>query len=100
MISADWVLPVDGPPIEGGFVRWEDCAIVEVGRGQADRHYAGAAIVPGFVNTHSHLEYAVYAGFGDGLAFGPWITTHIARKRQLAAERSTPHLTDRARTRA
>src|SRR4029079_7526887 len=43
-------------------------------------------IVPGFVNAHTHLEYASYAGFGDGMPFGPWITTHIARKRQLDAE--------------
>ena len=32
-LSADWVLPVDGPPIEGGVVRWEDGAIVAVGAG-------------------------------------------------------------------
>ena len=37
-------------------------------------------IVPGFVNAHSHLEYSLYAGFGDGQAFGPWIATHVARK--------------------
>jgi cytosine/adenosine deaminase-related metal-dependent hydrolase len=82
-LSADWVLPVDGPPIEGGLVRWEDGAILEVTEGRAERHYADAAIVPGFVNAHSHLEYAVYAGFGDGQAFGPWIKTHVARKSLL-----------------
>ena len=32
------------------------------------------------MNAHTHLEYANYAGFGDGLPFGPWIRTHIARK--------------------
>jgi cytosine/adenosine deaminase-related metal-dependent hydrolase len=82
-ISADWVLPVDGPPVEGGLVRFEEGAIVEVTRGRAERHYADAAIVPGFVNAHSHLEYAVYAGFGDGQAFGPWIKTHVERKSRL-----------------
>ena len=82
-LSADWVLPVDGPPIEGGLVRWEDGAIVEVTQGRAERHFADAAIVPGFVNAHSHLEYAVYAGFGDGQAFGPWIKTHVERKSRL-----------------
>jgi 5-methylthioadenosine/S-adenosylhomocysteine deaminase len=87
VISADWVLPLDGPPIEGGFVRWDsDGSIVEVGEGRAERHHADAAIVPGFVNAHSHLEYAVYAGFGDGLAFGPWIATHMERKSRLAPE--------------
>ncbi|HEY8644472.1 MAG TPA: amidohydrolase family protein [Gaiellaceae bacterium] len=82
-VSADWVLPVDGPPIEGGLVRYEDGAIAEVTRGRAERHHADAAIVPGFVNAHSHLEYAMYAGFGDGQAFGPWIATHVERKNRL-----------------
>jgi 5-methylthioadenosine/S-adenosylhomocysteine deaminase len=85
-LSAGWVLPVDAPPIEGGVVRFEDGRIVEVTAGRAERHFAEAAIVPGFVNAHTHLEYANYAGFGDGMPFGPWITTHIARKRQLDAE--------------
>ena len=39
--------------------------------------------MPGFVNAHTHLEYAVYAGFGDGLSFGPWISTHVERKQRL-----------------
>jgi cytosine/adenosine deaminase-related metal-dependent hydrolase len=83
-MSADWVLPVDGPPIASGRVRWENGTIAEVGRGRAVRHFADAAIVPGFVNAHSHLEYSLYAGFGDGQAFGPWLATHIARKGGLA----------------
>jgi cytosine/adenosine deaminase-related metal-dependent hydrolase len=82
-LSADWVLPIGGPPIEGGRVRWENGEIVEVGPGRAQRHYADAVIVPGFVNAHSHLEYAVYAGFGDGTPFGPWIATHMKRKSRL-----------------
>ena len=82
-VSADWVLPVDGPPIEGGLVRYEDGAVVEVTTGRAERHHVDAAIVPGFVNAHSHLEYAMYAGFGDGQAFGPWIATHVERKNRL-----------------
>ncbi len=35
------------------------------------------------MNAHSHLEYAVYAGFGDGEQFGGWLSTHIERKRRL-----------------
>jgi 5-methylthioadenosine/S-adenosylhomocysteine deaminase len=83
-VSADWVLPVDGPPLAGGVVRFEGGRITEVGAGSGDRHYADAAIVPGFVNAHSHLEYANYAGFGDGLEFGPWIRLHIERKGRLS----------------
>ena len=85
-VSAGWVIPVDGPPIADAFVAWEDGRITEVGPGRAERHYADALILPGLVNAHSHLEYAVYAGFGDGLAFGGWLATHIARKRRLEGD--------------
>jgi 5-methylthioadenosine/S-adenosylhomocysteine deaminase len=82
-LSAGWVVPVDGPPLEDAYVAWEDGVIVEIGRGRADRHHDGAILLPGIVNAHSHLEYAVYAGFGDGRPFGDWLATHIARKRRL-----------------
>src|SRR5262249_25690212 len=82
-VSADWVLPVDGPPIENGAVRFEDGRIVEGGEGRGERHYADAAILPGFVDAHSPLEYSRYAGFADGEAFGPWITAHMTRKNLL-----------------
>jgi 5-methylthioadenosine/S-adenosylhomocysteine deaminase len=85
--AADWVLPVEGAPIEGGGVAVEGGRIVAVGPvadlpGEVHR-FEDAAIVPGFVNAHTHLEYAVYAGFGDGLPFGPWLALHIERKRRL-----------------
>lgn len=87
VVSADWVVPVEGPPIESGAVAiCDDGTIEAVGTsddlGQGE-HYAGCVIVPGFVNAHSHLEYAVYAGFGDGLPFVPWIGMHIQRKDAL-----------------
>jgi cytosine/adenosine deaminase-related metal-dependent hydrolase len=86
VISADWVLPVEAEPIEHGAVAIEDGVIAAVGPaselGEGER-FPHSAIVPGFVNAHTHLEYAVYAGFGDGLSFGPWISTHVERKRRL-----------------
>jgi 5-methylthioadenosine/S-adenosylhomocysteine deaminase len=85
-LSAEWVLPLDGPPIRGGFVRFDEGRIVEVGEGRAERHFDEAVILPGFVNAHSHLEYANYAGFADGQPFGPWIATHVRRKEQLSRE--------------
>ena len=84
--SADWVLPIDGAPIEDGAVAVEGGRIAAVGTvdelGPGDA-FPGAAILPGFVNAHSHLEYAVYAGFGDGLNFGEWILIHIERKARI-----------------
>jgi cytosine/adenosine deaminase-related metal-dependent hydrolase len=89
LLSADWILPVDGDPIPDGAVAIEGGRVVAVG-GAADlgegRRFAEAVIVPGFVNAHSHLEYAVYAGFGDGLPFGPWLHRHIERKARIGWE--------------
>ncbi len=82
-LSADWVLPVDGPPIEGGCVTWADGRIVSVAPGRGERHLDDAAILPGFVNAHSHLEYATFAGFGDGLPFARWILVHMERKARV-----------------
>ena len=90
VLSADWVLPVEGAPIEGGAVVVEDGRIAAIGQAAElgpGTHYTDAVIVPGFVNAHSHLEYAVYAGFGDGLGdFAEWITLHIQRKARIGWE--------------
>jgi cytosine/adenosine deaminase-related metal-dependent hydrolase len=90
VVSADWVLPVEGAPIENGAVAIEEGRIAAVGSAHelgAGTHYPDAVIAPGFVNAHSHLEYAVYGGFGDGLGdFAEWIALHIQRKARIGWE--------------
>jgi cytosine/adenosine deaminase-related metal-dependent hydrolase len=89
LYSADWVLPIEGEPIEDGAVAVENGRIAAVGTtdelGEGTR-FEDSVILPGFVNAHSHLEYAVYGGFGDSLAFGPWIRLHMERKGRIAWE--------------
>jgi 5-methylthioadenosine/S-adenosylhomocysteine deaminase len=90
VLSADWVVPVEGAPIPDGAVAIADDGRIEaVGRaselGEGER-FPEAVILPGFVNAHTHLEYAVYAGFGDGLSFGPWIGVHVERKQRIGLE--------------
>ena len=87
VVSADWVVPVEGDPIPDGAVSIEDDGTIgAVGPaaelGSSER-FGGCVVLPGFVNCHSHLEYAVYAGFGDGLPFPEWIALHVGRKRLL-----------------
>jgi len=90
IVSADWVVPVEGAPVENGAVAiGDDGRIAAVGPaseiGEGER-YAESVILPGFVNAHSHLEYAVYRGFGDGLPFPDWIGLHVERKKRISIE--------------
>lgn len=87
IVSADWVVPIEGEPIANGSVAIDDAGLIaavgptaELGPGE---HFGEAVILPGLVNAHTHIEYAVYAGFGDGLPFVPWIGLHIRRKDAL-----------------
>lgn len=87
IVSADWVVPVEDEPIADGAVAIDDDGLIvavgpasELGTGE---RFEEAVIVPGLVNAHTHIEYAVYAGFGDGLPFVPWIGLHVRRKQAL-----------------
>ena len=89
IFSADWLLPIEGEPIADGAIAFENGRITRVGTSAelgAGRRFPGAAIMPGFVNAHAHLEYAGYTGFGDGLDFGGWIALHLERKLRLSFE--------------
>jgi 5-methylthioadenosine/S-adenosylhomocysteine deaminase len=76
--TADWVVPIDSPPIERGEVVVDGARIVDVrargGPAAADALDLGrAALLPGFVNAHTHLEYTALRGFLEDVPFFPWI---------------------------
>ncbi len=76
-ISADWVCPVNGPPVPDGAVLIDGSRIVDVVRsipnGVSVESFDGCAIVPGFVNTHIHLELTLLRGLLEDLPFFEWI---------------------------
>jgi 5-methylthioadenosine/S-adenosylhomocysteine deaminase len=74
IISADHVLPVSAPPIAGGAVAYDAGRIVGVGPralitaafpNAEHEDFGPAAILPGLVNVHSHLELTALRGFAD-----------------------------------
>jgi cytosine/adenosine deaminase-related metal-dependent hydrolase len=75
---ARWVLPITQPPIENGTVVESDGVISYVGpRVDAppgtDRDLGDAILLPGLVNTHTHLELTAMRGFLEDCRFTEWI---------------------------
>jgi cytosine/adenosine deaminase-related metal-dependent hydrolase len=62
---ARWVLPIDRPPLSGGWVASENGRITGVGQGPAPgpvEDLGDVALLPGLVNAHTHLELAWMEG--------------------------------------
>lgn len=96
LLEAEWVLPIDAPAIARGGVLVRDGVIVEVGpaaelrarHGATDemRVFPGCLLMPGFVNTHSHLEYSAFHGFSPSCGFGEWMLRLLLARRKLSPD--------------
>src|ERR1051326_277046 len=107
--EADWICPVSSPPVHNGSIAVENGRIVALPLGEGEARarqgeasnngaaapgeglnrviFPGCAIIPGFVNAHSHLELTMLRGFLDDLPFSEWIPklTH-AKYKQLTRD--------------
>ncbi|MEI6411465.1 MAG: amidohydrolase family protein [Bacteroidota bacterium] len=90
-ISADWLFPVSSAPIREGVVITDDAGKILAieSRDQHDpasldiRH---GALIPGFINTHCHLELSHMLGKVDtGTGLIPFITG-VVTKRNVGAD--------------
>ncbi len=84
-IRARVVFPVNGPPIERGVVTIDGERIVAVGEGAAQENVidlGSVALLPGFVNVHTHLEFShLRQPLGrPGISLADWIRLVIAER--------------------
>lgn len=94
ILAADWLLPISAEPLENGAIAVEETKIVAVGakRELVEKYpaariedFGDAAILPGLINCHSHLEITAMRGFLDDVEadFYAWLmklTTTRAEK--------------------
>ena len=65
VVTAGWVCPASGPPLERGAIRIRAGRIVDVARADRlspDLDLGPVAIVPGLVNAHTHIDLSILAG--------------------------------------
>ena len=95
--SGRWLLPITSPPIPDGAIAIEREIIVATGqRAQlvaefpdAPVHdFVDAAILPGLVNAHSHLELTVMRGFleNEESDFFAWLRKLTVARMSMTAE--------------
>ena len=86
-LSADWVLPLSGPPLRDGAVLIEGDKILAVGsrveiegRVEVDNRYdfGHSVITPGLINLHSHLDYSAQQDVDTSTGLFDWIPQLMA----------------------
>lgn len=83
-LRARWVLPIDAPPMEGGYVAVADDVIAAVSAVNPHRgpvtDLGDVVLIPGLVNAHTHLEFSGLAKplGAPGMSLPTWIRTVIA----------------------
>jgi 5-methylthioadenosine/S-adenosylhomocysteine deaminase len=91
LLVARYVLPVSEAPIENGAVLVRDGRVSDIGYAtklktrypdEETRDFGLAALMPGFVDAHTHLEYAAMRGLINDVPYAAW-KLHIAEKEKL-----------------
>lgn len=91
IFTARWVLPVTSPPLAHGAIAVEADRIVALGSFQelslrfpqaVIKDLGEAALLPGLINLHSHLELTAFRGRLEEPRFQSWIRQLIQLKRE------------------
>jgi 5-methylthioadenosine/S-adenosylhomocysteine deaminase len=95
LLCAKYVIPISSPHIEDGAVLVRGDRIVEVGKretllashpAEEVRDFGQAVLMPGFVDLHTHLEYAIFRGLVDDVPYTQWKMQVQRKEERLAPE--------------
>ncbi|MBE0522926.1 MAG: amidohydrolase family protein [Methanosarcinales archaeon] len=81
LIKNGYVITMDGPPIKNGCVLIEDSKITYVGKeeklAQKVIDANNCVVMPGLINTHTHIGMTLFRGYADDLPLKQWLKDHI-----------------------
>lgn len=87
-VTARWVFPVGSPPIPDGIVSCHGGRITFVGPSRSravDLDLGNSALIPGLVNTHTHLDLSSMRGVAPPTPdFPGWLSAVIGYRRSLS----------------
>src|SRR5688500_8901443 len=99
LYRAAWVLPIASPPQRHGWVIIDDGVVIGVGTGEPPGtgvtpeavDLGDAAILPGLLNAHTHLELAWMRNrVAPGRSMPEWAARLMALRRTVSHEPSAP----------
>ena len=87
IIAADWVFPVTSPPLKKHTVVIENERILEIRPSiSSDPYIQESCILPGLINTHTHLAYTCLRNQFDQEPFFSWIRKLTKTKYEVLKE--------------
>lgn len=73
-LSADWIFPISSPPLQNHAIDFEHGIIRALRPArEEDPRIPHTCLLPGLINTHTHLAYTALRNQFDHLSFFPWI---------------------------
>ena len=92
LLCAQYILPITSEPFRGGAVLVRDGAIRDVGAADMLKlrypdeevvDYGQAALMPGLVDLHTHLENSVMRGIVHDVPYTTWITSMLEKSTKM-----------------
>lgn len=92
LLCAQHILPVTSEPLQNGAVLVRDGRILDIGKAEMLRlrypddevfDYGTAALLPGFIDVHTHLENAIMRGVVHDVPYATWLASVLEKSAKM-----------------